>query len=197
MHALETKGHADGAVSKAGGRRVFTTGGHADSAVANQSISTSSLPIHAAPSELTGATYTWHVFMKPSLPKDSHCLPRKTVLCVVVFQGDQDAEIAIIIADWMWCALMSSTSYFVHAKRFHLPPSNWQLLLDRRCFVVHCVFLCLFFKAGGMQKARPKAHAPVTSTTDPNDSKKAPMDRGGGVGEAVPHRSSGLQVTSV
>lgn len=45
-----------------------------------------------------------------------------------------------------------------------------------------------------MQRARPKAHAPVTSTTDSKHSKKAPIG-GGGVGQAVPHKSADLQVT--
>lgn len=43
-----------------------------------------------------------------------------------------------------------------------------------------------------MQKARPEPHAPVTSTTG-STREKAPID-GGGVGQAVPHKSADLQV---
>ncbi|CAN0411520.1 unnamed protein product [Pylaiella littoralis] len=76
------------------------------------------------------------------------------------------------------CVWRSAATNFVTAPK---PPSRGQQEYTPR--------------TGGMQKARPKAHAPVTSPTDTDNTEKAPMDGDGGVGEAVPHKSADLQVT--
>lgn len=74
-------------------------------------------------------------------------------------------------------------SVWSHPCFAKLPPIDFRALLRVR--------ILLFVQTGGMQKARPKPHAPTLETRKEGASASA-VD--GGVGEALPHKSADLQV---